>query len=273
MDTDRGGPGSERRHPPFLRSSSSTTWMASGGSFPGQLVKETSNERGREGGPEGTGPGPKDTLETAVGEQRAVLGLAQRHGRQTLASAVGERQGAPGRQLLLPRLAVGLQPAGLCSVPGRNRDLTPASAPTRPRVPPAAAPRIPVPTTPLPAQAPPGRRSREEGREAVLPGPREAHRRRHRNHLRQLPACTVALPPRPLPVAPPTPRQAPPTPRQTPPVRRNHALSSPPAPRTSSPSPFRYELRPRAVTAAARGLRGWSRAGTSAEEAAEAWGA
>lgn len=116
----------DRRDPPFLRSSSSTTWMDSSGSFPGRGLRRRSPIGGGGGG---VGPGPreahrgraaKDTLQALVGEERAVLRLPHRHGRQPLLLAVGERQRAPGRQLLLPRLAVGLQPAGLRSAPRRG---------------------------------------------------------------------------------------------------------------------------------------------------------
>lgn len=112
-------------HPPFLRSSSSTTWMDSSGSFPGRGLRRrspTAGGREEKGGGAGGGTGdtgpPKDTLQAAVSEERAVLGLPHRHGGQPVPAAVGERQRAPGRELLLPRLPVGLQPAGLRSAAG-----------------------------------------------------------------------------------------------------------------------------------------------------------
>lgn len=100
-----------------------------------------------------------------VGEERNVLSLPYRHGGQPVLLAVCERQRAPGRELLLPRLAVGLQPAG--SDQHRHRHPRPAT-PAPARLAPAPPPQ------PRPC-------SREEGREAVLPGPHETHRRRHRN--------------------------------------------------------------------------------------------
>lgn len=154
----------DRRDPPFLRSSSSTTWMDSSGSFPGRALRRRSPTGGGWGGPGHQtgrrGRAPKDTLQALVGEERAVLRLPHRHGGQPVLLAVGQRQRAPGRQLLLPRLAVGLQPAGLRSAPGRAEaaprgtrltrpGLTPApSRPARARTPcpgPPALPAAPLP--------------------------------------------------------------------------------------------------------------------------------
>lgn len=87
-------------------------------------------------------PGPKDTLEAVVGEERNVLSLPYRHGGQPVLLAVGERQRAPGRELLLPRLAVGLQPAGSGQHGGGGTP--PARVPT---------PALPAPTSPAPAPA------------------------------------------------------------------------------------------------------------------------
>lgn len=121
------------RHPPFLRSSSSTTWMDSSGSFPGRGLRRRGRRRGAGArGARAAGaraPGPKDTLEAVVGEERNVLSLPYRHGGQPVLLAVRDRQRAPGRELLLPRLAVGLQPEGSDQHGGGGAPAPPARAP------------------------------------------------------------------------------------------------------------------------------------------------
>lgn len=193
---------------------------------------------------------------------------------------------APGRTRPPAASASSHRWAAACGAPlSAREEPRPHPGPGSPPAPVPPRRRYPIPTNPPPKphrrRSPAGTHVKKGGKLychghakliATDTGTTSASFRSAPAHFR--PASS----PRPFPHSPPTPY------RHAPPVRRNHALSFPPAPRTSSPPPLQVRAPPtgavpplpasnrdRSRPGAPRSP-GWSRAGTSAEEAAEAWG-